>query len=84
MPVKGSIQGIYGGLAWISGDDVALKFTDGTIKAVDKGAVKACVEEQNLINVQGMTIRSDQNVTHVYFGELSLTFSNDELFSMLR
>lgn len=79
-----SVQGSFGGQAWKMKDDIVFRFKDGTVKAVVASSVKACLEEHSYISAEGLSIRSDNTVTHVYFGELSLTFSNDELFSMLR
>ena len=77
-----SVQGIYGGLAWLKGDDVVLKFEDGTLKAIDAGALKAGVEFYQSFVAEGMTVLPDPQSTHIYYGSLTLVFSTSELFNM--
>ena len=80
--MSSSVRGIYGGLALLKSDDIVFKFVDGTVKAANSGAVKASVEDLRSIVAEGMTILPDHNITHIYYGKLTLVFSTAELFNM--
>ncbi|MEK7470613.1 MAG: hypothetical protein AAB622_01225 [Patescibacteria group bacterium] len=80
--MSSSVRGIYGGLARLHGDDVSLKFSDGTVKAINAGALKAGVEDYRSFVAEGITILPDPQITHIYYGKLTLVFSTAELFNM--